>query len=95
MELYVMRERDNKGVYIKVILDGFEPLLFYRASPTPLEVQLLQEKLVDALGSQCEHIRSVSYKRGWRDAKHKKPKQDWFATCLQVLDWETRGIKEA
>ena len=51
--------------------------------------EFIVQKLKADLGKLVSEIREVSYRRGWRDAKSKKrPKDDFFPTCLDVREWE-------
>ena len=83
----------KKGLFVRVRPDGLEKGLcldFYRDGASAIETTLLQRHLYKVLQDQMEAVRKVSYLRGWRDAKSKRKKKDWFASCVDVRDWETK-----
>lgn len=83
----------RKGLFVRVRPDGLEKDLcldFYRYGASTIETTLLRQYLCTALQDQMEQIRTVSYLRGWRDAKSKRKKKDWFASSVDVRDWEER-----
>ncbi len=85
----ILREDNQQAVWVKVeALGDLPPLWFRRESASALECRLLCERLRQELGTRLEEIRRVSYERGWKDAKAKRPRSTVFPTCTKVLDWE-------
>lgn len=93
MTISFVSSNDGGGLYVEVRPDGLGENLcldFYRAGASVIETTLLRRHIRQALDNQMEAIRKVSYLRGWRDAKSKRKKKDWFASCVDVRDWETK-----
>ena len=91
MNIHIHKEPNSKGVYLKVSLDGLEPLWFYRDGASKLETQLLNDELYRQFSKQLEELRKVSYLRGWRDAKAKRVKTQFFADVLFMTDHERKA----
>jgi len=92
MNIEILSEKEEKGVYLKVTIEGFEPFWFYRQGASKIETQLLHEKLRSLFGQQMRQVRTVSYLRGWRDAKAKRVKQDkdWNPVSVDLMNWEKK-----
>ena len=93
MTISFISSSDGQGLYVRVRPDGIEKDLnldFHRASASVIETRLLQRYLYTALSNQMEQVRQVSYLRGWRDAKSKRKKKDYFASSVDVRDWEEK-----
>jgi hypothetical protein len=88
----ITRAKENAGVYIEITpggpLEDHPVLDFYRAGASPMETLLLCEQLRTQLETLMMGVRRVSYRSGWRDAKSKRKKKEWFAGCAEVLNWE-------
>jgi hypothetical protein len=48
-----------------------------------LDAQLRAENLNDHLAQSIQRIRKEEYNRGWKDAKSKKKKEDWFSSTFK------------
>ena len=93
MNIRLLSAEGGKGLYIELTPDDLGENVtidFYRAGASDIEATLLQRHLQQALDQQMEKVRQVSYLRGWRDAKSKRKKHGWFASCVYVPGWEKK-----
>lgn len=93
MKILFLPEPNGHGLYVRLIPAGLGEnvqLDFYRAGTSRIEATLLGRHLQEGLDAQMELVRRVSYLRGWRDAKSKRKKHEWFASCVDVREWESK-----
>ena len=93
MNIRLLSAEGGKGLYIELKPDDLGEnvtLDFYRDSASTIEATLLRRYVQKALADQMQQVRQVSYLRGWRDAKSKRTKRDWFPCCVNVPDWEKK-----
>lgn len=94
MTMQILCTNNKEGLVIRIKpsapLDQTLCLDFYRAGASSIETVLLQVQLQRVFDEQTEHLRRVSYLRGWRAAKSKLKKASWFADYQKVLEWEEK-----
>ncbi len=67
-----------------------EEVLFFRECASPLERALLQQHMTEYISALFREVRRTSYLSGWRDAKSKKLKRDFFSGMSEVVEWEKK-----
>ena len=71
-------------VWIKVTHPSFPDKPFWFSHDTGNEIfaSLLYDKLSNTYHDQLEDIRKLEYESGWKDAKAKSKKRNWFYRTL-------------
>ena len=60
-----------------------ETVWFHNSRSTNLDARLLAEKLDGDFRKKVESARREAYNSGYKDAKSKKKKQDWFRGLIE------------
>lgn len=75
----------NKGEKVVVAIDSDHlkmTFFFYHERSAEVDARLLGEHLSNAFHKRIEEIRKVEYQQGWKDAKAKRKKREWFLSTL-------------
>lgn len=88
--MFITVRRDNSNVVVQVntdlanVCDGSQTAFipFEWSTGQPYTADLLVRYIQERIETAVSETRREYYEKGWKDAKAKKPKDDWFSGVL-------------